>query len=45
MTNLENKAWVTSALAFWKTAKPNRLVTKKTIKWNIEMLTKALEKL
>jgi hypothetical protein len=45
MTNLQDRQWVVKALTFWEGAKPNKFANRKLIKWNVEMLTKALEKL
>jgi hypothetical protein len=45
MTQINDREWVQNALKFWLTVKPNRIATRKIIKWNIEILTQALARI
>jgi hypothetical protein len=44
-TQISDRKWVVNALSFWKNAQPNKFANRKLINWNIEQLTKALNRL
>jgi hypothetical protein len=45
MTNSEHREWVEQSLAYWNRQKTDRCISRKRIRWEIEQLTKMLDRL